>query len=145
MTDRGVSVAVNYVLTLVIVTTLVSTLLISTNNVVEERRTETVQTELKVLGQRTAAAVMATDRLATTGPNEATTVIELPSRVAGLSYHITVNASQTDSHILLETTDPSIVMRVRFANTTPVENSTLNGGDLRIRLASDGELEVRRA
>ena len=142
--DRGVSTAVNYVLTLGITTILVSGLLLAAGGAVDDRRESTTRTTLEVVGQRLAANLMSADRLA--GTPDARTVslgVDLPARVAGSGYTVRVNGSSSTLVLEAETVDAT--RRVSIVTSTPVASTTVRGGQLRIVLTPAGELEVRTA
>jgi hypothetical protein len=144
--SRGVSVTVNYALNLVVATLLIAGVLTATGGMVEDRRESAVRTELSVVGERVAADLMAADRLVaagTAGVGSDPTVsvaVSLPDRVAGTRYDIAVRTSPAE--IVLESDQPEVTVRVGYHHDTPVESATIRGGDLRIALADDGELEV---
>lgn len=146
---RAVSVTVNYALNLVIATLLVGGLLTATGGMVEDRRESAARTELSVLGERVAADLMAADRLALVGadgPSDDPTValgVSLPERVAGAQYEISVRTSP--SEVVLRSDFPEVTVRVEFRHDTPVADATVRGGDLRIVLSDDGDLEVSAA
>lgn len=144
MTDRGVSVVVNYVLGLGIATLLIGGLLVGTGAVLEDRQESAARSELRVIGERVSASVAMADRLAQT---DGAVSIELespaPSRVAGQTYTIRLNA--TSEEVVLETVDESVTVRVPFVNTTTVASSSATGGDVEIVLNAADELEVRAA
>ena len=147
--DRGVSVTVNYALNLVIATLLIGGVLTATGGMVEDRRESAIRTELSVVGERVAADLMATDRLAevaTSGAASDPTVsvsVTLPERVAATRYEVRIEPSSDE--IVLVSDDPEVKVTVGFHHDTPVEETTVVGGDLRIRLANDGDLEVTSA
>lgn len=149
MTDRAVSVTVNYVLTLTITTLLLSMLFVSAGGLIESQSERAIRSELDVLGQQLAADIESADRLATAGENNSTEVaIEttLPPRVAGRDYRITVGGSELE----LRTTDPEVSVTVPFTTTNEVEEGrTIQGGDVQIRWLDDPDennekLEVER-
>lgn len=143
MTDRGVSVALSYVLTLAITTLLISGLLFATANVVGDRQESVTRTELQVVGERVSASLMTADRLVQSGASTVIVEVPAPQRVAGEGYSIALNA--TGGEVVLSTGDPAVVVRVPFRNETVVATSEANGGDVEIVFADDGELEVRSA
>lgn len=144
MTDRGVSITVNYVLGLGIATILISGLLIGTGSILENRQETAVRSELRVVGERVAASVAMADRLAqTSGASTVSIVSPAPSRVASQSYTVRLDAD--DQEVVLVTVDESVEVRVPIANRTAVAESKAGGGDLRIVLNGGGELEVRPA
>lgn len=141
--DRAVSTALGYVLTLGIATILISGLLIAAGTTVEDRRDGTTRSSLDVAGERLASHLMAADRLAeTSGSREVSVAAPLPSRIAGSGYAVTVDPA--NSTLVLESDAPDVTVRVDFTTSTPVDAATVRGGNLRIVL-SGGSLEVRSA
>lgn len=147
MTDRAVSVAVNYVLTLTIATLLLSGLAVTAGGLIEAQSEEAIRSELDVLGQQLAANIESADRLATVAKgNTAEVRIEsaLPTRVAGSGYTIDV-AGDT---IVLRTTDPEVSVSVQFtvSDGTAVETErTVRGGNVLIERDGDDRLVVESA
>jgi hypothetical protein len=141
--DRAVSTALGYVLTLGIATILISGLLIAAGAAVEDQRDATTRGSLQVAGERLASNLMSADRLAeTSGSREVSVAAALPARIAGTGYQVTVDPAA--STLVLESDDPVVTVRVSFTTTTPVDAVAVRGGDLRIVL-SGGSLEVRSA
>lgn len=140
MTDRGVSVAVNYVIGLAVTTLLVTGLLYAAGDVVGDRRDATTRAELEVVGQQVVADLSTADRLAQTGAETVNVTVSGPDTVAGSDYTVSLNASA--SEVVLETEDPAVTVSVPFANRTAVATSTTNGGDVEVTLNGAGELEV---
>jgi hypothetical protein len=150
--SRSVSVTVNYALNLVVATMLIGGVLTATGGMVQDRRESAVRTELSVVGERLATDLMAADRLSevgTAGPATDPTVslsVTLPGRVGGTRYDVQVNATDSNSRLVLQSDDPEVTVVVGFHNDTAVENATVRGGDLRIALNTDStpdRLEVR--
>lgn len=134
--DRGVSVTVNYALNLVIATLLIGGVLTATGGMVEDRRESAVRTEMSVLGERVAADLMATDRLAEVANSSAASdptvnvSVSIPERVAATRYEIRIETSP--DRIVLVSDYPEVKVTVGFHHDTPVEETTVPGGDLRI-------------
>lgn len=145
MTDRAVSVTVNYVLTLAITALLLSGLLVAAGGLVESQSERAIRSELDVLGQHLAADIESADRLATVASGESAEVrieTDLPTHVAGRSYRIAVGESELE----LRTADPDVSVTVPFTTTNDIEERTIRGGDLRTEWSGDsGTLEVERA
>lgn len=139
---RGVSTTLSYVLTLAMTALLISGLLIGAGTLVEDRRESVARDELRVIGQHVSSRLMAADRLAATGPTELAVEGEFPSRVAGSTYTVTVNASGTRPHLRLTAGDVDATVEVAFVTRKPVVETTVVGGDLRVALTDAGELEV---
>lgn len=143
MTDRGVSVTLNYVLSLAIATLLISGLLFAAGNVVGDRRESVVRAEMQVVGERISSGLAMADRLARTGSNTVVVEVSAPRRIAGEDYSIEVNA--TSREVVLRTADPTVVVRVPVRNETAIAASEANGGRVEVVLSAGGELEVRSA
>lgn len=145
MTDRGVSVTVNYVMTLGITTLLVTGLLFAVGDVMEDRRDSATRGELEVVGERIASDLMTADRLAQIGATEVQVVSPGPETVAGKQYTVSLNA--TSREVVLEMSDPELDVRVSVQNTTDIASSSTTGGDVEILLTDPGgpdeALEVR--
>lgn len=144
MSDRGVSVTVNYVLGLGVATLLISGLLMATGGILEDRQESTVRSELEVVGEQVVTSLSAADRLAQLqGADSVVVTATAPQRVAGKAYTITVNG--TSQEVVLENHDGSVSVEVPFHNTTDVSTSRAGGGDIEVVLTDAGELEVRSA
>lgn len=141
MNDRGVSITISYIMNLTLAMILITGLLTTTGNIVENRQQEAIRTELGVVGQRIAANLMTADRMVTAGGDDVRVTTNVPGEVAGSEYSITINAAGTRPYAQLESVDPEVRVRVYFTNETAVERTTVDGGDLTIELV-DGELEV---
>ncbi|WP_248897567.1 DUF7266 family protein [Haloplanus halobius] len=141
--ERAVSTAVSYVLTLGLTTILISGLLIAAGGTVDERQQVTTQASLEVAGQRLAANLMTADRLAeTSGTTAVSVTVDLPAQVSGSTYGVAVDPGA--SRLVLESGSTGVSVVVGFTATTPVDATSVRGGDLRIVLDS-GALEVRSA
>ena len=138
MTDRAVSVTVNYALNLVVATLLIAGLLTATGGMVEDHRRNAAQTELHVVGERLVADVQTADRLVQAGGETVAVESPLPEQVAGVSYSVTV----TSDGLVLETNSPQVTVRVSFATETAVEGTTISGGHVTVVRTADGKLEV---
>lgn len=147
MTDRAVSVTVNYVMTITIATLLLSGLVVSAGGLIESQSEEAIRSELDVLGQQLAADIGSTDRLAAVaeGNNDEVRIESaLPTRVAGTGYTIDV-AGDT---IVLRTTDPEVSVSVQFtvSDGTAVETErTVRGGNVLIEWDGDSRLVIENA
>lgn len=142
MSDRAVSITVNYVLGLAIATLLISGLLVATGGLLEDRTESAARAELRVIGERVAGSVAMADRLArTSGAERVEVESTAPSRVAGTEYSIELEAA--DEELVLTTDDGDVTVRVPVANTTALADSRAPGGDVEVVLTSNDELEVR--
>lgn len=153
MTDRGVSVTVNYVMTLAITAILLSGLFVASGSLIQSQSERAIQDELDVVGERLAADLSTADRLAESAEGDDAHVrltIELPRRVAGTAYSIEItwieDGENAYAELVLRTRDPAIESVTRVVTTTEVTAvSKLRGGDLVITSADDGPLEVTTA
>ena len=144
--ERSVSVTVNYAMNLAVAALLVGGVLAATGGMVEDRRESAIRSELSVVGERVATDLNAADRLAVvgTGDPEVAVSVSLPERLAATRYDVTVESSP-NARLVLTSRNPEVTVTVGFHHETPVEETTVRGGDLRIVLNDAGELEVREA
>ncbi|WP_128905184.1 DUF7266 family protein [Halorubrum amylolyticum] len=148
--ERGVSVAVGYVLTLAIGAVLLSGVVVGIGGVVDSQTDRVVRGNLEVTGQTAVANLESADRLARAsavdhpsgGAGSATVsvAVDLPTRIAGRPYRISVD----DEAVTLRTRDPEIAVEIPHAATLTVEESSVRGGPIRVRYdGADGSgLEV---
>lgn len=141
--DRGVSATLSYVLTLAITAILISGLLVAVTGVVDDRREQTGQDAMNVVGERIATNLMAADRLAETDPAATVVTVRLPERVSERGYSVRVDGGTEE--IVLTLGGAQTTVTVPFTTDTPVVDATVRGGDLRIVLTPADELEVRSA
>lgn len=125
---RAVSTAVGYVLSLAIMALLISGLLIAGGNFLDNERDRVVRDQLNVLGEQVADGVENADRMA--GAADGSPVVfvrvDLPSRIAGSQYRITVDnatgAMAPDRpyayELVLEATAPEIEAEHRLTVRT---------------------------
>lgn len=131
--SRGVSFTVSYVLTVAISVVLIAGLLLTAGQVVIDHRTETIRGEASVVGDQTAAAVMAADRLVQSGNNSNTSIaLRLPERLAERPYTVTLRATTSNAVIVVRTRSPSVVVSTPLTNRTQIKNKTVTGPDVRV-------------
>lgn len=145
MGDRAVSVTVSYVLTLAITTALISGLLIGAGTLVDSMRDSTTRDGYEVAGHRTVGGLQSADRLAANGAESVELEVELPSRVAGTQYTISINNSSDPPQVVVQGEASNQQISIPFKNTTAVDAGTVGGGDILVILDSDGKLEVQEA
>lgn len=150
-TDRGVSTAVGYVLTLGIAAILISGLLIGVSGFVEDQKRTTIRNEFEVVGEQLAADLASADRLVRAGSTysgDAPSTVEvdrrLPATVTGSSYQIRVRDDPTSSNTLLKlsTENPDVEVTISLRLQTSVSDNTVSGGSVRI-VYTGSDLEVR--
>lgn len=146
--DRGVSVAVGYVLNLAIATVLFSALLIGGSGMIESQTRTVTHDELSVTGQQLASELSSADRLARAGngstPSNLRLRTDLPDRTTAGSYTIEIEHNGTEGTIELRSTNPEISVSIPFRSETSVQNASIGGGSVEIDYESD-ELVVKPA
>lgn len=146
MSDRAVSTALGYVLTLSISAILISGLLITGGSTMKTQQDRAVHTELRVVGQQVASDIAAGDRLVQA--SEGTTAVELhhhfPTSVSGSGYTIRVVTSDeglppdvTAPCLELSASSTHVVVYVEYASQTAV-TGTASGGDVTIEYDGSG-------
>lgn len=143
--ERAVSTNVGYALTLGIATILITGLVVGGGSFLDKQREQTVEKELTVIGQQLAADISAADRLART--DDASTVRirrDLPDRVVGGAYSVTVVTSGDDEHLRLVATDQGVTVELDVQVRKEIVSSTVQGGTVEIVYdAGADQLEVR--
>lgn len=138
--ERGVSFTLGYVLTVAIAVVLVGGVLVTVGQVVSEERRGTVRDEAAVVGDQTAAAVMAADRLVQQGNGSNITIdLRLPDRLADQPYTVTLRANASDAVVLVETETPSVTVVTALTNQTRVEAATVVGSEVRVVYNRSGQ------
>jgi hypothetical protein len=148
--ERGVSTTLGYILNLTVATLVVTGLLVAGGDIVTDQREQTTRSELTVIGQQLAADLVAADELAVTADEGDTVEIErqLPQEVAGRTYSISVvDSGGSQPYLQLSATGSDVTVEVDLTLETPIVESSMNGGAVRIRYAdvdgdSTAELEV---
>lgn len=134
--ERAVSFTVSYVLTVAIAVLLVGGVILAAGQTVKSQRESTVRNAATVAGDQTAATVMTVDRLVRAS-NESnltnvTTVLSLPETLAGQPYRVSLNSTDGEDFVVVETDSPSIAVRTPLVVELPVQNATVVGGDIRV-------------
>lgn len=133
MTDRGVSSAFGYVLTLAIATLLISGLLVAGGNFVGDSRETVIRQELEVIGQHVAANIEMADRMVVAGDDTSTVTLSqtFSQQATGVTYQIELITDE-DPYLRLNATDPDISVLVEVDNSTAVGESYANGGEVAV-------------
>lgn len=135
MTDRGVSTVVSYVLVLGIVTLLSSALIGTFGPFVTNQQQATAGSTLEVFGNDLAGDIESADRLVQGSSGTPTIELRtrLPSQVGESPYDITIANQGGDVYeITLQARDFDASAIVTVRTETPVVETTVEGGDLRI-------------
>lgn len=144
--DRGITTAFNYVLLLGITTLLLSTLIVGVSGLVSNQQTDAIHAEFKVYGNQLASDISTASYLGSRiddGTVELTS--DLPQRVVGNQYTITVSNSTTPPELTLETDHPDVIVTVSFhidSGIKYVEEGSLNGGPIEITYNADSNTTV---
>lgn len=150
--ERAVSVPINYTMSIIIVTILLTGLILATSNSLRAQQERTVESEFGVLGNRMAADISAADRLARSTENTTDDVVEvrtdIPETVAGMSYQVEIRSTEIgggQAHQVVVTfvsDRADVTEEVRLKTDTPVENTTIAGGEYVIKYVdTDGDGE----
>ena len=145
--DRAVSPVFSYVLTLGITTILIVGLLVAATGYVDDQRRQTTENQLQVIGQQLSADISAADRLArTNGAEDVAIRRDLPDRIVGSSYTITVKNDSngpTEYYLELSTARPDVTVTIGIASMTDLATNGVGGGEVVVGYDSaDDELEV---
>lgn len=143
--NRGVSFTLGYVLTVAIAVVLIAGVVFTVGQVVKDERNETIRGEATVVGDQTAAAVMAADRLAGREADSNVSIdLRLPDRLADQAYTVSLRSDGSDTQVMVRTRSPSIVVSTPLTTRTAVENATVTGEHVRaVYRADDGKLTLR--
>lgn len=143
MDSRAVSTTLGFVLTLTITTILISGIMVAAGGFVSSEHERVTETELEVIGQRLAANLEAADRVVASSGDETVTDVEtrleLPNRVAGTTYRITVEPNE----LVLQSVDPEVTVRIHVETATDLKPGSVDAGDVTVTYdAATDELEV---
>lgn len=150
--DRGQSISINFTLSLVIVTLLMSGLFMSVSGFLDTERERVTRSEFEVLGNRIAADISTVDRLAQTtdGDAEVRVTTKIPARVGGTDYEVTITSSQFastgyyDVEVQFRAPEVGVSRNVSTRTDFAVVGSKLIGG--RYTVVYDGtDIEVNDA
>lgn len=157
MTDRGASVPINYTISIVIVTVLMTGLIVAASGQLDAQQERTAESDFAVLGNRMAADISAADRLAQTTENKSAGEVtvqvrtSIPDTSAGASYTIDVTSNAIgagDAYrvvVTLESRGVDVSETIRLKTGTEVADATVTGGDYRIEYVDDdgdGDLDT---
>lgn len=143
---RGSSTALGYVLSLGIAAILISGLIAAGGGLMENQRDQSARTELEVVGQTLAEEVTSAGQLADCPSCELRLRVDLPTRVAGGAYRVTVTDTADTGiyRIVLNTSVTDVSVSVRLRTRLPVDQTSVAGGPVVI-VYDSGSLEVRDA
>lgn len=144
--DRAVSVAVTHVLAVGIVTVLLTGLLFTAGNVLENEKQGAAKDELDTIGNRLGSEMAALDRTSSAAADERITLdTEYPDRVSGSTYTVALRSgsdcsgpllddSATETCLVLSTSvlDDDRVVPVHIDDDITVVDGSTGGGEIRI-------------
>lgn len=143
MTDRGVSVTLDYILMLMIGTVLLASVVTVSGILIGDQVDRGIEDELTAAGESLAGDVQAVERLynASDDPNTSLELdVELPRHVSGESYSISYNA--TDETLTLAVAEPDISVSISVAaSRVESTDNAFRGGPVTI-VAEDGSITV---
>jgi hypothetical protein len=139
---RGVSVTLNFALSLLIAGLLLSMVMMATKSLVDSQKDQTVRSELRVIGEKVASSLMTADRLAESGASSVTVFVDASNRAGSVGYEIRINATAAGSELILEPNREFSEVHIDFRNSTEIATDVVNGGDMEIVLTDAGRLEV---
>ena len=138
--DRGLSAALGYILTLSITTLLISGLFITAGSVVDTQRQQATTQELTVHGERLAADLMTVDPLSENGA-AVELEVNLPTSVGGSTYQIEI----TEERIELRSDHVDEPVQISFTadhDVSIADTDSISGGSVIIEFV-DGRIEVQ--
>lgn len=143
LTNRAITTAFNYVILLGITSLLVSGLIMGVSGLVSTQETDAIHTEFKVHGNQLANDISTVSYLASRTTGAVSVSRDLPRRVVGNQYTVSITETGDLYQITMRNEDPSVLVTVRFKvhPETTVEETTVNGGALNIS-ATDTEVTV---
>lgn len=132
------SVTVGYVLNLAIAALLLTGLFVAGGSLVEGEREAAVEGELTVIGERLVADVQTVDRLVSASDDPDAVVVErrveLPERVSGTEYVVTVAETADGDDVLRLASDRvDVVVELPLRTDESVLETTVDGGDVTVR------------
>lgn len=158
MTDRGISIALSYVLVTSITVILVGGLIIAGSTFVEDQRDNVVEEELQVIGNQLAGNLEQIDRMVAASnasfpntdktPDAAAVNETFPTQVSGSSYTIQLGDGGSDPpRLVLTAAQVDVSVEVVLRVDVAVENdAAATGGEVEAYYdESDEELVITDA
>lgn len=133
--DRAVSTTIGYALSLGISALLISGLLIAGGGFLQDQRERSTRSELTVIGHQIAADIASADRLNGTSVSNIRVRRNLPDRVTGSAYTVSVNTA-TQSHLVLRSAEPEVTVRIDVQTqfvSAGLEETSIDGGDIQVK------------
>ncbi len=147
MTDRALTSTVGYVLTVAIAAVLVAGLVVAAGGAATDQRERTAREAATVVGHRVAATLETADRTVAAAAETRTLTVErdLPDRLVGASYSVTVEDAGGDTTVVVRPAAADVTVRVGADVDRPVADpGAVDGGTVVVAYdPGDDELEVR--
>lgn len=144
MSDRGVSVALDYIIMLMIATVMLAGIVAVSGTLIDSQVDSGIENELAATGESLAADIQDTERLynsSADGDPHVRLTAELPDRVGGVTYAISYNESTGE--LQLWTTSPEKHVTVPVAADRLIIPETIHSNrDIVIESTGEGDLEV---
>ena len=143
MTERAVSVTLDYILMLMIATVLFAGIVSVSGILIDGQVEAGLHDELTATGEKLAADIQDVERLYIASGSEASINLtsQLPAHVGGHQYSITVD--ETGEALELATSNPDVVVIIPIAATqVSASEAAVPGGTVTI-VAQDDVIEVR--
>jgi hypothetical protein len=137
-TDRGLSITLNYAITLGITALLVVGLLLASGAFESAEREAVTEDRLRSIGERLAGEIEAVDRLNRSAEGAIRSEVVLPAAVAGSPYRVQITATDGRGTVKLTATGPGVSVAVSFTSRTRVRDGTVTGGPVVVRADAEG-------
>lgn len=148
MTDRGVSVALDYIILLMIATVMLAGVVAVSASLIDSQVDRGVENELKITGESLAGEVQEVEGLANATDTNETTIertVELPDHVGGTAYRIEIVDDGGTIELSATGSDHTVTVPVAAQRLAPTDDA-IPGGTVRIELTEDdGTIEVKAA
>ena len=144
MSDRAVSVALDYIIMLMIATVMLAGIVAVSGTLIDTQVDSGIENELAATGESLAADIQDVERLYNSSgesSSELQLTTDIPDRVGGVTYSIAYNDST--GYLVLATTNPEIIVEVPVASELLFLEGTLGSQNDIVIEATDGMLEVR--
>lgn len=143
---RGTSITLSYVLMFGMATVLVTGLIIAGGGFVENQREKVIRQEMTVIGNQLAGNLEQADRL-TQASDSADPVVYINESFQGQVTGSTYNVELVDGNppqLVLNSTRPTVSVRVNATVSTDVANSQTDGGIISVAYDQSADALVIR-
>ena len=135
--ERSTTTTLGYTLTLAISTLLVTGLIVTGSNFVQDQREIVVENELEVVGEQVAGQLEQADRLlaASSDPQAVRINESAPETVSGATYDVILEPG-SPAELELRTRNPDVTVTLEVGLTSDVVDSSAGGGTVVVRCSS---------